>query len=203
MAPTIACMLDAVDQMDGSFLAIVAVDASATDKELESFHQRGVRGAEVHRAPKGSWLAPGSADPCAYVRGSTRDHERHGCRRIFRPFGIHENRHWFRTPGVSGIPRSDARRQLLGKVDRHVSNHDRARNAIPRCRTLCAGAQRCKRRSRDLGNGLAASGTQRHHAQRWCADGPTRRLGTRCVRMEKDTGRQPSGALRFLGAFNN
>lgn len=48
-----SCMLDVVDRMDGRFLAIVAVDASVTDKELEAFHARGARGVRVNLADKG------------------------------------------------------------------------------------------------------------------------------------------------------
>jgi 2-pyrone-4,6-dicarboxylate lactonase len=47
------CMLDVVDQMAGKFLAIVAVDASVTDQELEAFHERGARGARVNLVDKG------------------------------------------------------------------------------------------------------------------------------------------------------
>lgn len=43
-----SCMLDAVAEMDGRFLAVVAVDADVTDKELEDFHARGARGARVN-----------------------------------------------------------------------------------------------------------------------------------------------------------
>ena len=48
-----ACMLDAVDKMNGKFLAVVAVDASVTDKQLEQFHLRGARGARVNLVDKG------------------------------------------------------------------------------------------------------------------------------------------------------
>lgn len=48
-----ACMLDAVDKMNGKFLAVVAVDASVTDKQLEQFHVRGARGARVNLVDKG------------------------------------------------------------------------------------------------------------------------------------------------------
>jgi 2-pyrone-4,6-dicarboxylate lactonase len=47
------CMLDAVEQMNGKFLAVVAIDASVTDKELEDFHARGARGARVNLVDKG------------------------------------------------------------------------------------------------------------------------------------------------------
>ncbi len=48
-----SCMLDAVDKMDGKFLAIAAVDEDVTDKELEALHARGVRGARVNIVDKG------------------------------------------------------------------------------------------------------------------------------------------------------
>jgi len=48
-----SCMLDAVDQMNGRFLAVVAVDATVTDQELEQFHVRGARGARVNLVDKG------------------------------------------------------------------------------------------------------------------------------------------------------
>jgi predicted TIM-barrel fold metal-dependent hydrolase len=48
-----SCMLDAVDAMDGKFLAIAAVDEDVTDKELENLHERGVRGARVNIVDKG------------------------------------------------------------------------------------------------------------------------------------------------------
>lgn len=47
------CMLDAVEQMGDKFKAIVAVDASVTDAQLEAFHQRGARGARVNLVDKG------------------------------------------------------------------------------------------------------------------------------------------------------
>lgn len=47
------CMLDAVAKMDGKFRAIVAVDATVTDKELESFHNSGARGVRVNLVDKG------------------------------------------------------------------------------------------------------------------------------------------------------
>jgi 2-pyrone-4,6-dicarboxylate lactonase len=48
-----SCMLDVVDRMDGKFRAIVAVDASVTDKQLEAYHARGARGARVNIVDKG------------------------------------------------------------------------------------------------------------------------------------------------------
>jgi len=48
-----SCMLDIVDQMNGKFLAVVAVDATVTDKQLEQFHARGARGARVNLVDKG------------------------------------------------------------------------------------------------------------------------------------------------------
>jgi 2-pyrone-4,6-dicarboxylate lactonase len=48
-----ACMLDAVDKMDGKFLAVVAVDSDVTDAALEDFHARGARGARVNLVDKG------------------------------------------------------------------------------------------------------------------------------------------------------
>jgi 2-pyrone-4,6-dicarboxylate lactonase len=48
-----SCMLDAVDKMNGKFLAVVAVDADVTDEELEGFHARGARGARVNLVDKG------------------------------------------------------------------------------------------------------------------------------------------------------
>ncbi|MBT4699905.1 MAG: amidohydrolase family protein, partial [Rhodospirillaceae bacterium] len=43
-----SCMLDAVAEMDGNFLAVVAVDADVSDRELEDLHERGARGARVN-----------------------------------------------------------------------------------------------------------------------------------------------------------
>jgi len=48
-----SCMLDAVDKMNGKFLAVVAVDATVTDKQLEQFRARGARGARVNLVDKG------------------------------------------------------------------------------------------------------------------------------------------------------
>jgi 2-pyrone-4,6-dicarboxylate lactonase len=48
-----SCMLDVVDRMDGKFRAVVAVDQSVTDKQLEAFHARGARGARVNIVDKG------------------------------------------------------------------------------------------------------------------------------------------------------
>ncbi|MBT6094277.1 MAG: amidohydrolase family protein [Rhodospirillaceae bacterium] len=48
-----SCMLDACDQMRGKFMAIAAVDADVTDKELESLHDRRVRGIRVNMVDKG------------------------------------------------------------------------------------------------------------------------------------------------------
>lgn len=48
-----SCMMDVVDRMDGRYLAIVAVDADVTDKELEAFHARGARGVRVNLVDKG------------------------------------------------------------------------------------------------------------------------------------------------------
>ncbi len=48
-----SCMLDVADKMNGKFLAVVAVDASVTDKQLEQFHDRGARGARVNLVDKG------------------------------------------------------------------------------------------------------------------------------------------------------
>jgi 2-pyrone-4,6-dicarboxylate lactonase len=48
-----SCMLDVVDQMDGSFMAIAAVNADITDKELEALHERRVRGIRVNLVDKG------------------------------------------------------------------------------------------------------------------------------------------------------
>jgi 2-pyrone-4,6-dicarboxylate lactonase len=48
-----SCMLDAVEKMNGKFLAVVAVDADVTDKELEDLHARGARGARVNLVDKG------------------------------------------------------------------------------------------------------------------------------------------------------
>ena len=39
-----SCMLDAVEKSGGKFLAVVAVDANVSDKELEYLHARGARG---------------------------------------------------------------------------------------------------------------------------------------------------------------
>jgi 2-pyrone-4,6-dicarboxylate lactonase len=48
-----SCMLDAVDKMDGKFMAVAAVDEDVTDKELEALHARRVRGARVNIVDKG------------------------------------------------------------------------------------------------------------------------------------------------------
>ncbi len=48
-----SCMLNAVDQMKGKFVAVVAVDATVTDNQLEQFHARGARGARVNLVDKG------------------------------------------------------------------------------------------------------------------------------------------------------
>ncbi len=45
--------LDAVDKMNGKFLAIAAVGEDVTDRELEALHARGVRGARVNIVDKG------------------------------------------------------------------------------------------------------------------------------------------------------
>ena len=48
-----SCMLDAVDKMNGRFFAVVAVDATVTDKQLQQFHECGARGARVNLVDKG------------------------------------------------------------------------------------------------------------------------------------------------------
>lgn len=48
-----SCMLDAVDKMDGKFMAVAAVGEDVTDKELEALHARRVRGARVNIVDKG------------------------------------------------------------------------------------------------------------------------------------------------------
>lgn len=48
-----SCMLDAVDKMNGRFLAIAAVDGDVTDHQLEVLHARGVRGVRVNMVDKG------------------------------------------------------------------------------------------------------------------------------------------------------
>ena len=48
-----SCMLDIVDRMKGRFLAVAAVGQDITDAELESMHERGVRGARVNIVDKG------------------------------------------------------------------------------------------------------------------------------------------------------
>lgn len=76
------CMLDAVDNMNGKFKAVVAVDATATDRELEVLQERGgcnvrvklaekggnpfedMRGTQVHRASDGLGSAFGGVGPC-------------------------------------------------------------------------------------------------------------------------------------------
>jgi predicted TIM-barrel fold metal-dependent hydrolase len=47
------CMLDAVAQMGGQYLAVVAVNEEVTDAELERLHERGARGARVNIVDKG------------------------------------------------------------------------------------------------------------------------------------------------------
>lgn len=47
------CMLDAVAKMDGKFLAVVAVDADVSEKELIDLHEKGARGARVNIVDKG------------------------------------------------------------------------------------------------------------------------------------------------------
>ena len=48
-----SCMLDAVEKMNGKFRAVVAVDASVTDKELQLMHAGGARGVRVNLVDKG------------------------------------------------------------------------------------------------------------------------------------------------------
>ncbi len=48
-----SCMLDAVDKMDGKFMAVAAVGEDVTDRELEALHARRVRGARVNIVDKG------------------------------------------------------------------------------------------------------------------------------------------------------
>lgn len=48
-----SCMMDVVEKMSDRFLAVIAVDAEVTDKELERFHERGARGVRVNLADKG------------------------------------------------------------------------------------------------------------------------------------------------------
>lgn len=48
-----SCMLDAVKKMNGKFRAVIAVDASVTDKELQQFHAAGARGVRVNLVDKG------------------------------------------------------------------------------------------------------------------------------------------------------
>lgn len=47
------CMMDVVAQMPGRFKAVVAVDATVTDKELEHLAERGACGVRVNLADKG------------------------------------------------------------------------------------------------------------------------------------------------------
>jgi 2-pyrone-4,6-dicarboxylate lactonase len=54
-----SCMLDAVEKMNGKFLAIAAVDQDVTDGELEALHARGVRGARVNIVDKGGMAFDG------------------------------------------------------------------------------------------------------------------------------------------------
>jgi 2-pyrone-4,6-dicarboxylate lactonase len=48
-----SCMMNAVDRMGAKFKAVVAVDASVTDRELEVLHERGACGVRVNLADKG------------------------------------------------------------------------------------------------------------------------------------------------------
>ena len=48
-----SCMMDIVDQVGGSYKAVVAVDGDVTDKELEAFNARGACGVRVNLADKG------------------------------------------------------------------------------------------------------------------------------------------------------
>lgn len=48
-----SCMLEVCDRMDGRYLAIAAVDADITDKQLEALHERRVRGVRVNLVDKG------------------------------------------------------------------------------------------------------------------------------------------------------
>jgi predicted TIM-barrel fold metal-dependent hydrolase len=48
-----SCMLDAVEAMGAKFMAVAAVDADVTDRELEALHARRVRGARVNIVDKG------------------------------------------------------------------------------------------------------------------------------------------------------
>ena len=55
------CMLDAVDRMDGRFMAVAAVGEDVTDKELEDLHARRVRGVRVNLVDKGGMPFDGIA----------------------------------------------------------------------------------------------------------------------------------------------
>lgn len=57
-----SCMLDVCDRMDGQYLAIAAVDAEVTDKELEALHDRRVRGVRVNLVDKGGMPFDSIAD---------------------------------------------------------------------------------------------------------------------------------------------
>jgi len=48
-----SCMLDAVDRMNGKFMAVAAVGEDVTDKELADLHARRVRGVRVNFVDKG------------------------------------------------------------------------------------------------------------------------------------------------------
>lgn len=48
-----ACMLNAVSKMSGKFRAVVAVDDTVTDAQLERFHEQGARGVRVNLVDKG------------------------------------------------------------------------------------------------------------------------------------------------------
>lgn len=48
-----SCMMDAVERMDGRFRAVVAVDDTVSDSQLEQFHSCGARGARVNLVDKG------------------------------------------------------------------------------------------------------------------------------------------------------
>lgn len=48
-----SCMLDALDEMGERCRAIVAIDDSVSDQELENLHRRGVRGVRVNLVDKG------------------------------------------------------------------------------------------------------------------------------------------------------
>ncbi len=48
-----ACMLNAVSKLKGKFRAVIAIDSTVTDAQLQQFHKQGARGVRVNMVDKG------------------------------------------------------------------------------------------------------------------------------------------------------